>query len=336
LVPDPLDDAGKYSAAITELVVRWRTQVVIPISDASALALLPSRAELEAAGARLPFPSEAIFREISDKAVVFRAAGRVGIQVPQQTALGGPAIAPDDLRFPVVVKPARSVVERDGKRLKTAVAYASDGAELNRLLTDLPVSTYPVLLQERIVGPGVGIFVFRWDGQVRAVFAHRRIREKPPSGGVSVYRESIPADPALVRRSIALLESFQWQGVAMVEYKLDERTGEAYLMEINGRFWGSLQLAIDSGVDFPRLLLSALAGEPGMEPTTYQVGVRSRWWWGDVDHVLLRWKSGGGEGRWRALWDFVASTFRSGREESTRYGDLRPFVRETLQWIRGR
>ena len=38
----------------------------------------------------------------------------------------------------------------------------------------------------------------------------------------------------------------------MVEFKHDERDGVPKLMEINGRFWGSLQLAIDAGVDFPR------------------------------------------------------------------------------------
>ena len=68
---------------------------------------------------------------------------------------------------------------------------------------------------------------------------------------MSVYRESVAADPDLVRRSRALLDAFGWCGVAMVEYKLDERTGTPYLMEVNGRFWGSLQLAIDAGVDFP-------------------------------------------------------------------------------------
>src|SRR6185312_15979930 len=104
-----------------------------------------------------------------------------------------------------------------------------------------------------------------------------------PSGGVSVYRESIVADPELVRRSRALLDRFGWCGVAMIEYKVDARTGTPYLMEINARFWGSLQLAIDAGVDFPNLLLSvALDGARPAMPT-YRAGVRSRWWWGDVD-----------------------------------------------------
>ncbi len=109
-------------------------------------------------------------------------------------------------------------------------------------------------------GPGVGVFLLLWEGKLRAAFAHRRLREKPPSGGVSVYRESIALDPVLLERSRRLLESFGWQGVAMVEYKIDERTGTPILMEINGRFWGSLQLAVDAGVDFPRLLIECAEG----------------------------------------------------------------------------
>ena len=84
---------------------------------------------------------------------------------------------------------------------------------------------------------------------MRAVFAHRRLREKPPSGGVSVYRESVAPDPSLVARAAALLAGLGWRGVAMVEMKTDARTGTPYLMEVNGRFWGSLQLAVDAGVD---------------------------------------------------------------------------------------
>src|SRR5678815_1154177 len=104
---------------------------------------------------------------------------------------------------------------------------------------------------------------------IRDRFAHRRIREKPPSGGVSVLSESVAADPETVRKSLALLSALDWNGTAMVEYKQDRVTGQRYLMEINGRFWGSLQLAIDAGVDFPALLVAAALGEHPAPVTQY-------------------------------------------------------------------
>ena len=99
------------------------------------------------------------------------------------------------LRFPVVAKPGRSVADSAGVRHKLRVRHAATPEELLRVIAELPDAAFPLLLQERVIGPGVGIFLLLWDGEVRATFAHRRLREKPPSGGVSVYRESIAADP---------------------------------------------------------------------------------------------------------------------------------------------
>jgi len=75
-----------------------------------------------------------------------------------------------------------------------------------------------------------------------------------------------------------LLESLQWRGVAMVEWKCDPRSGRPLLLEINPRFWGSLALAVRAGVDFPRLYANAALGKPSPDfPAPYQIGTVSRW-----------------------------------------------------------
>jgi hypothetical protein len=125
---------------------------------------------------------------------------------------------------------------------------------------------------------------------------------------------------------------------------VDAATGTPYLMEINGRFWGSLQLAIDAGVDFPALLLDAMFGAPALPPPTYRAGVRSRWWWGDVDHLIARMRRSdaelalppGSPSRWAALRDFLALWRPGDRNEILRLDDPRPFVRETRAWLQGR
>jgi predicted ATP-grasp superfamily ATP-dependent carboligase len=344
-VPDPLRDPAGFAEALAELVRRRHAGVVLPSTDAALLALLPARERL--AGAALPFVDEDRFRRICDKAVVLSTAPDVGIRVPRQCVAADRraclAAAEGGLAYPLVLKPARSVAETAGKRVRLSVRHALDQEALRSALDTLPEAAYPLLLQERIVGPGVGVFILLWNGEVKAAFSHRRIREKPPSGGVSVYRESIPLDPELLARSHALLERFGWNGVAMIEYKLDERTGAPYLMEINGRFWGSLQLAVDAGVDFPALLAGLALGRDPAPVTTYRVGVRSRWWWGDVDHLLARLRRSTADlalppespGRWRAVADFL--TVRAAdRNEILRLDDPRPILRETAQWLRGR
>jgi len=242
--------------------------------------------------------------------------------------------------FPIVIKPARSVGEAGGVRQKLAVRHAASLEELHQVLAGYSGAAFPLLLQERVVGPGIGVFLLLWDGVLRATFSHRRLREKPPAGGVSVYCESVALDEALVQRASRLLQSLGWQGIAMVEFKTDGRTGEPVLMEINGRFWGSLQLAIDAGVDFPRLLLECATGQPPSAPAPYRVGTRLRWWWGDVDQLLLRLRRtqkelhlppDGAVGS-AALRDFLR--FRlSDHAETFRWNDPRPFLFESRQWL---
>src|SRR4029077_21269913 len=116
----------------------------------------------------------------------------------------------------------------------------------------------------------------------------RRLVENPPAGGASVLSESAPVEARLRDDAIRLLGPIGWHGVAMMEYKQDESTGAFFLMEVNGRFWGSLQLAIDAGVDFPFLAWQLATGQRPEVRRPYAVGVKNRWLCGDVDHLLLR------------------------------------------------
>jgi predicted ATP-grasp superfamily ATP-dependent carboligase len=341
----PLDAPDAFGEALVDLVRRRGVSMVLPVGEASVLATLAVRDRMP--DVRIPYGPIETFRRICDKQALLAAAPEVGIAVPRQVVLATAderaRMSPDALRFPVVIKPARSVVDggAGAGRVKQHVAHAADAAELAQVLDDMGAEAYPLMLQERIVGPGVGVFVLRWAGRLLAVFSHRRLREKPPAGGVSAYRESIPPERTLVERSIALLDRFAWEGVAMVEYKVDAATGTPYLMEINGRFWGSLQLAIDAGVDFPRLLVAALDGTPLPPVTTYRHGVRSRWEWGDVDHLLARLRKSPRElalppdapGRWAVVRDFLRWS-RLDRAEVMRLDDPLPFLRESAQWLR--
>jgi predicted ATP-grasp superfamily ATP-dependent carboligase len=326
---------------VCDLMSQLDIDTLVPMTEPALLALLPERDRLS--NVLIPFADADVFSAISDKQAVLAAAARAGIATPEQTVLHDASSAFDtaSIRYPVVVKPARSVSTGAGDRLKLSVRHAASAQELESVLQDMDPRAYPLLLQQRVVGPGVGIFVLLWDGKLLAQFAHRRIREQPPSGGISVYRESIEVDPELLRRSVSLLTDFAWRGVAMIEYKLDERTGTPYLMEINGRFWGSLQLAIDAGVDFPQLLVAAATGQTPAPVTRFRTDVRSRWFWGDVDHLLARLRRSdaelslpeGSPTRWDAVRDFFRHS-PDDVDEIRRRGDMRPFVRESIQWFR--
>jgi predicted ATP-grasp superfamily ATP-dependent carboligase len=345
-VADPLRHSELFLSDLARVAAATRADVLIPISEASLLVVLPKRERFSCA---IPFADANAFGQVCDKRAVLQMAGTHGIAVPRQTVVAKAAdisLLDDGLRFPLVLKPSRSVAGQDGKRIRAGVAYASNAQELREQLKRIPADAYPVLLQQRVDGAGLGISVLVWDGVLVAAFAHRRIREKPPSGGVSVLRESVPIDQMLLTRSLALLRDFNWKGVAMVEYKLDSDTGVPYLMEINGRFWGSLQLAIDAGVDFPNLLVQLALGASPSPIMTYETGVRSRWEWGDMDHLLARVFHPSATittpsvtpklRRFAAIAEFVRGFNRENRSEVFRPDDLGPFFRETVDWFRRR
>jgi len=340
---DPLKDPDGFAREVAAIAHRISADIVIPVSEASLLSVLGNADLFE--GTIVPFPDERVFRGVCDKRAVLEAARQLGIATPAQITLREPnelatVISSDALRFPVVLKPSRSVVSDPARRSKVGVSYAADARQLQMRAASYPRAAYPLLLQQRIVGPGIGVFLLRWNDRTVASFSHRRLREKPPSGGVSVYAESIALDSTLLAHAEALLAHFSWRGVAMVEFKIDRATGTPYLMEINGRFWGSLQLAIAAGVDFP-LLLCALAEDKQIAPpSSYEIGVRNRWWWGDVDHLLARIRQSNARlqlppdspSRTRAILEFFR--WRSGdQNEVLKTDDAGPFIRETTNWL---
>jgi len=341
-IADPSQDPAAFVRDVREALDRTECDVLMPVSEAALYAVLGASERFS--DVLIPFADAERFRRISDKVAVASAAASAGIAVPQHVTL----TSADEIdkvgrldRAPFVVKPARSVVASGGRQVKVPVTYAPCRDSLGMRLRNLISAAYPVMIQERIVGPGLGVFALRWDGRIHALFAHRRLREKPPSGGVSVYCESVPLDGKLRDRVVRLLEQLDWDGVAMVEFKVDEVTGVPYLMEINGRFWGSLQLAIDAGVDFPNLLLKAAMGRHSSELPSWSLGVRSRWWWGDVDHLIarLRRRNQGPDlrsaapSRWTILREWIRSRRSDDRSDVFRSDDPKPFVWETLNWF---
>jgi predicted ATP-grasp superfamily ATP-dependent carboligase len=283
---------------------------------------------------------------VANKWSLLQRASQCSIPIPRTHFVDGGAglkrlIA--QIEYPAVVKPLRSRILTDAGWLGTIVQYAHSASDLVRLYQDTDyLACYPSLIQERIVGPGIGVFVLCDHGRLCAAFAHRRVREKPTSGGASVLCESVALDPELLDQAMRLLGPLGWHGAAMIEYKQDRRTGRSFLMEVNGRFWGSLQLAVHAGVDFPYLSYQLALGQPLDIPHTYKIGLRSRWLLGDLDHLLMRLLHSNGDqhlpdcasSRVRTLLDFLKLAGSGLHYDVISRDDPRPFLYEVRQYAR--
>jgi predicted ATP-grasp superfamily ATP-dependent carboligase len=191
------------------------------------------------------------------------------------------------MHFPVVLKPKTSQEQSsEGSMLATGrPRYARDANELVNAFTEMRRHCSSVLVQEFVEGTGTGYFALMKHGELRAEFAHRRIRDVHPTGSGSALRESILPAPQIREASLAMLRALNWHGVAMIEYRLRSDNVPVFL-EINGRFWHSLPLACYAGADFPALVAKMAEFGDVDSPSPYKIGVQCRWLVGDFRHLV--------------------------------------------------
>jgi predicted ATP-grasp superfamily ATP-dependent carboligase len=344
--PDPATDEKAFIEALVRSVRENQIDVILPVADITTMLVTSSRGLFEPA-CQIPFAEAECVLRAADKAHVIRSAERLGIPVPRTVFLESRdevQASLSQLSFPVVVKARASRLRTGQGWISSGVRYVQNEIELAAEVARRHQAEFPLLVQERIYGPGIGVFACYDRGEALAFFGHRRLREKPPSGGVSVLSESVDLSPATRAYTEALLRDLNWRGVAMVEFKVDDRDGTPRLMEINGRFWGSLQLAIDAGVDFPAILLTTLNGAERRPMPHYRRGVKSRWLLGDLDSLAVQLfgksqvahgtgRSQSRRARLRALYQFMTLWERDLHYENPWLSDLGPWFSEAVHWI---
>lgn len=280
--PRAADDAGLVGQ-LRELTSRLEPCHVMAISENDINLLNGARNALP--NTRLLVPDATSMAAVLDKSVTQRVAEEVGIRVPRSVeiaTLGELDEHVGDMQFPVVLKwknPTRVLpaLMQAGLELDK-VRYCFDLAELRAYLARFErIGEFP-LIQEYCPGYGLGQFIFMRQGRAILEFQHRRIHEYPPEGGFSTLCEGLDRSrhADLMVRSVALLQRLRWEGPAMVEYRFDPARDEARLMEINGRFWGSLPLAYYSRAEFAWLTYAILGEGLEAERCAPRSGIRCR------------------------------------------------------------
>jgi predicted ATP-grasp superfamily ATP-dependent carboligase len=272
------DDAAL--ALLLRCAAETGASILIPVGERDALwtrsqsdaGALPGLSVLTASAENL--------RIANDKRRTYEFARRIGLAVPRTwSPLAADAVL-EGLRFPVITKWAdpqavAARLENAGLTVEKCRYFFDEPALRAHLRQFAPFGVFPIV-QEYAPGHGIGQMVLARDGEVLCRFEHERLAEWPPTGGTSSACRAVAlsAHPDLFAKTDALIAALGWTGVAMVEYRLDPATGRAVLMEINGRFWGSLPLAHHAGMPFGWLLYRALGlGEAVAQPA-YRAGTR--------------------------------------------------------------
>jgi len=283
IYPSPKNSPEKWLDFVLRELSCDRYDMMLPMDD-DTVALAARNKELLSKYARIPVPDYDTLMKAKNKAITYEYAIKNNIPFPKTYFVNNLKEVEklnNRIPFPVVIKPK----EGSGAR---GIVYVKDRETLYCEYLKVHQKYEFPLIQEYIPpgGSTYGVFLLlNEDSEVRAVFAHKRIREFPISGGPSTLRKGVWR-PDLIMLGFKLLRSMEWFGIAMVEFKEDPRDGIPKLMEVNPRFWGSLELSILSGVDFPYLLYRMVVDGEINPVTTYRIGIRCRWLVGDILHFL--------------------------------------------------
>jgi predicted ATP-grasp superfamily ATP-dependent carboligase len=282
--PSPSTQPDAFVETLLDYLQRNPHDVLIPTDDATLAACSRHRADFERV-TRLPIPEAPHLAYGLDKARVMQLAERLSIPHPKTVLpTGGDEVAElaGRLGSPLVVKPRSS----SGGR---GIAYVGPGDDATKAWTRVHGQHPFPMLQERIPsGPKFDVCVLMDErGRAVASFVQKELRHFPLRDGLSTMQESVWR-PDLVERAVTLLRAIGWFGLAEVEFMEHPETGEALLLEVNPRFWASIQLAVACGVDFPYLLYRLAKGQRVRQAHTYTVGRRCRWLLpGDLLHFLV-------------------------------------------------
>jgi predicted ATP-grasp superfamily ATP-dependent carboligase len=292
--PSPERDVDGFVDCIVRTTRRAGGAFVLPMTERTLLPVSRERARIADAGGVMTLPPHARVVQACNKEQTTTLARQLGIAVPRTWTLGADPVEArrlaGELPYPVVLKAAMSHEPFDGAMRATgAPAYARTGQEFVDEWRQLTSRARSIVVQEFVAGSGAGYFALVQQGAPLLEFAHRRIRDVRATGSGSALRESVALDPAMRDAARRLLAALDWHGVAMVEFRI-KPDGTPVFLEVNGRFWNSLALAVAAGVDFPRHLVElGTLGRIGAVGR-YRAGVRCRWWLGDVRHLADVWR----------------------------------------------
>lgn len=285
VLPSIAEAPDAFADAVLEHARGLTEPVIFASHDGAIDVLCARRPEVNRVG-RLALAGNEPLAIAADKRRTLAVAAELGIPVPASITVTDRAMlagAVAEVGLPAVLKPVRSWVD-DGairRRVGSSVHRShQDLAAAAELLLDLQSA---VIVQSWLSGERQAVSLVRADGEIVAAFAQVAYRADPLLGGVSVMRESIPLPRDLAPAAESLVHAIGLEGYSEVEFRRDDR-GVGRLMEINARLSASVEVAVRSGVDFPRLLYQWARGEHCARVRGYRTGVRMRWLGGD-----LRW-----------------------------------------------
>jgi len=270
IYPNPRTETSQFLGCLQDIVKQNNYDCIIPFHTYTAF-LLSKYRDIFSDYTRIPPPNFDVFYNAYNKIKLLKIAMKNNIPCPK-------TYFSDDLKgiidsinnYPVVVKPS--------KRHGIKIAICNTPNDLKENYNKMTEKYDQCIVQDYIPNGGeFGVYtIFNQHSEPIALAVHKRLRTMNNYGGLSTLRKTTKNEQ-LVNIAFKLLKKIRWSGAAMVEFRIDPRDNEPKLMEINPRFWGSLQLSILSGINFPYILYQLTMDDDPQPNLNFKENVYCRW-----------------------------------------------------------
>jgi predicted ATP-grasp superfamily ATP-dependent carboligase len=301
-VQSPDNSPEGYIQDLLKLVAGGDFDVLLPFTDNGMSSISYGKEKLSNF-VRIPVADYPKFLQAHDKLDAVRLAHRLDVPTPatfHPLSREGLFALKEQLPFPCLVKARQSVGIGEAIRFATNFDELVTGYdEISNQPSTPPINdyTYPII-QEYVPGQIHDAMFMYWHGECKAAATQVRLVSYPISGGTAVVNQTTH-NPHLRDMGQRLLDTLDWHGPALVEFRLDPRDGKYKLLEINTKFWGSLALSMVAGINFSRMACE-LACYDEVEPDfNYRVGVTYRWLFPDELFTLVQ------QPTFKRLWQFL-------------------------------
>ena len=271
--PSAEEEPRAFQKRVRSLIRAERYDMVIPVRDATTARVAAQKEKLERETG-LCIVDEDTLGRLADKGECMKLAALHGVSIPKTyfPAEEGLDRIAREASFPVLIKPRRS----SGSRGIVRVDRPDDLESRYRTVAALHPDP---IVQEYIDHAGghysIGT-LFDRDSEPIATHVYRETKQYPISGGPAVNAESIEREP-WVDELLRLLRAVDWQGPAHMDVLYDASDESYNLLEVNPRFWMSLNLTIQAGVDVPTLMYELVTEDDSRSVDSYRIGLKYRW-----------------------------------------------------------
>jgi predicted ATP-grasp superfamily ATP-dependent carboligase len=277
-VPAAEGGVGDYLDAVAGAVAEGSYRVVFSADDIGVLALSRHRHEV---GAVVPYADHATVVRSIDKLEMTRAAERAGLAVPHTVEATDEAVAA--VAEPTIVKPRLHSVLQPGAPGRLDTTISTTPAEAREAVATIRAAGVEAILQEVVDGELASFqAVIDSEGRMLAPVQQRSPRSWPPGSGSAARSHTVGVDPSLSARVLDLFHDLGWFGLAQLQFIAPHGGGEPRLIDLNGRFYSSLALAVASGANLPAIWARLATGLPLRPWRPSRLGCSYQWFSRDL------------------------------------------------------